>query len=76
MSLPFSRNVVIPVSFVALAIAMFFAPAVNVVFSLFLLSMGLALFTMVYVLWHEEPVAVALVAPSIASDRGESDSSR
>ena len=57
MSLPFSRNVVIPVSFVAFAIALFLAPAVNVVFSLFLLAMGLALSTMVYVLWPEPPVA-------------------
>jgi hypothetical protein len=76
MSLLLSRNAVASLSFVAFAIAMFFAPAGNVVFSLFLLVMGLALSTMVYVLWHEHRVAVALEAPSLDTARRESTGSR
>ena len=74
MSQPFSRNVFIPVPFAAFGLAMFLAPAVNVVFSLFLLGIGLALSTMVYVLWPEPEVA--LVTPSVHTDRRESTSSR
>ena len=74
MSLPLSRNVLIPVPFAAFALAMFLAPAVNVVFSLFLLAMGLALSTMVYVLWPEPELA--LVAPGVHTGRRESTSSR
>ena len=59
MSMPFSRNVVISVWFAVFAIAMILAPAVNFVFSLFLLVLGLAVPMMVYVLWHDPPVAVA-----------------
>ena len=76
MSQPFNRNVLIPVPFVAFAMALFLAPAVNVVFSLFLLAMGLALSTMVYMLWPEPPVPVTLVAPSIDADRRASTGSR
>ena len=77
MSVPFSRRVVIPSSFIiACVIAATFAPAVNVRFSLFLLVLGLAVSTMVYVLWPEPSVATALVAPSIDTERGESTVSR
>ena len=72
MSMQFHRNVVIPVSFAVFAIAMIVGPAVNainVVFSLFLLVLGLAVSTMVYALWHNPPVAVALVAPSTEAGR-------
>ena len=72
MSVSFGRSVVIPASFIACVIAATFAPAVNVRFSLFLLVLGLAASTMVYVLWPEPPVAVALVAPGIDTDRPES----
>ena len=77
MSMPFGRSVVIPASFIACAVAVTFAPAVNVTFSLFLVVLGLALSTMVYVLWLEPPaVAVAFVAPGIETDRRESTVSR
>lgn len=76
MSVPFSRRVVIPSSFIACVIAATFAPAVNVRFSLFLLVLGLAVSTMVYVLWPEPPVAAPLVAPSVDTERGESTVSR
>jgi hypothetical protein len=76
MPLLLTRNVVIPVSFVAFAMALFLAPVVNVAFALFLLAMGLALSTMVDVLWREPPVAVALVAPSLDIDRRESTGNR
>jgi hypothetical protein len=76
MPLLFSRSVVIPFSFIACAIAAIFAPAVNVSFSLFLLVLGLALSTIVYVLWPEPPVAVTLVAPSIDTGRPDSTGSR
>ena len=75
MSVPFGRSVVIPASFIACAIAVTFGPAVNVSFSLFLLVLGLAVSTMVYVLWPE-PVAVALVAPSFDTGRPDSTASR
>ena len=73
MSVPFDRSVVIPASLIASAIAVTFAPAVNVTFSLFLVVLGLALSTMVYVLWPEPAVALA---PSIDTDRRESTVSR
>jgi hypothetical protein len=76
MSVPFGRSVVIPASFIACAIAVTFGPAVNVSFSLFLLVLGLAVSTMVYVLWPEPPVAVALVAPSLDTGRPDSTASR
>jgi hypothetical protein len=65
MSVPFGRNVVIPASLIACAIAASFAPGVNVRFSLFLLIMSLAVSTTVWALWPEPPVAVALGAPSL-----------
>jgi hypothetical protein len=76
MSVPFGRSVVIPASFILCAIAVTFAPAVNVSFSLFLIVLGIAVSTIVYSLWHEPPVAVALVEPSIDTDRRESTGSR
>jgi hypothetical protein len=76
MSVPFGRSVVIPASFIACAIAVTFGPAVNVSFSLFLLVLGLAVSTMVYVLWPEPPVAVGLVAPSLDTGRPDSTASR
>ena len=77
MSVPFGRRVLIPGSvLIACAIAAIVAPAVNVRFSLFLVVLGLAVSTMVYRLWHEPPVAVALVAPGINPNRPESTASR
>jgi hypothetical protein len=72
MSMQFHRNVVIPVSFAVFAIAMIVGPAVNainVVFSLLLLVLGLAVSTMIYALWRDPPVAVALVAPRLDAER-------
>ena len=76
MSVPFGRSVVIPASFIACAIAVTFAPAASLSFSLFLVVLGVAVPTMVSLLWHEPPVAVALVAPGIGSDTRESTGSR
>ena len=76
MSLHLTRNIAIALSLVAFVIALVFAPAANLVFSAFLLFMGVALSTMVYVLWHQPPVAVALVAPRIDPDRRDAGSSR
>ena len=68
MPLPFSRKVVIPVWFAVFAISIL-VPTVNVFFPLFLLVMGFAVPMMVYVLWHDRPVAVRLAAQSIDTER-------
>ena len=69
MSMQFRRNVVISVSFAVFAIAMSLVPAVNVVSSLFLLVLGLTIPVMVYVLWHDSPVTVALVPQTTNTER-------
>jgi hypothetical protein len=69
MPMQFSRNVVISIWFAVFAIATILAPTVNFVFSLFLLALGLAVPMMVYVLWHDAPVAVGLVAQSTDTER-------
>ena len=76
MSAPFGRSVVIPISFIACAIGATFGPAFNVTFSLFLLVMGLAISTMVYVLWPEPPLAVAIAGSNLDAGRPESPAGR
>jgi hypothetical protein len=76
MPMRFSRNVVIAVWFAVFAIATSLAPTVNVVFSLCLLVLGLAVPMMVYVLWHDPPVAVGLVAQSIDTERRQATGNR
>ena len=72
----FSRNVVISVWFAVFVIATILAPTVNFVFSLFLLVLGLAVPMMVYVLWHDPPVAVCLVAQSTDTERRQATGNR
>ena len=55
MSMPCSRNVIIPLWFAAFALAAFVLPPAPVGWSLFLLGLGLAVPAMVYVLWHDPP---------------------
>ena len=76
MSMQFSRNVVISVWFAVFVIATILAPTVNFVFSLFLLVLGLAVPMMVYVLWHDPPVAVGLVAQSTDTERRQATGNR
>jgi hypothetical protein len=76
MPMRLSRNVVISVWFAVFAIATILAPTVNVVFSLFLLVLGLAVPTMVYLLWHDAPAAVGLVAQSTDPDRRQAAGNR
>jgi hypothetical protein len=76
MSPSVTRNAVIALLVLTCAMALFFAPAANLVFSLFLLVVGIAFSTMVYLLWHQPPVAVALVAPRSDTARRESGSTR
>jgi hypothetical protein len=76
MPMQFSRNVVISVWFAVFAIATSLAPTVNFVFSLFLLVLGLAVPMMVYLLWHDPPVAVGLVAQSTDTERRQATGNR
>jgi hypothetical protein len=76
MSMQFSRNVVIPVWFVVFAMAAILAPTLNYVFSLFLIVLGLAVPAMIYMLWHDPPVPVALVASSIDTERRQANVNR
>ena len=63
MPMRFSRNAVISVWFAVFVLTTLVAPPVNVIISLFWFVLGLAVPTMVYLLWHA-PVAVSLVAHS------------
>ena len=76
MPLQFSRNVVISVWFAVFVIATILAPTVNFVFSLFLLVLGLTVPMMVYVLWHDPPVAGCLVAQSTDTERRHATDNR
>jgi hypothetical protein len=76
MPMQFSRNVVISVWFAVFAIATILAPTANFVFSLFLLLLGLAVPVMVYVLWHDPPVAVGLAAQSTDTGRRHATGNR
>jgi hypothetical protein len=69
MPMQFSRNVVISIWFAVFMLATILAPTVNVVFSLFLLVMGLVVPVMLYVLWHDPPVVVGLVTQSTDTRR-------
>jgi hypothetical protein len=76
MPMQFSRNVIISVWFAVFAMATILAPTVNFVFSLFLLVLGLAVPVMVYVLWHDPPVAVGLAAQSTDTKRRQATGNR
>jgi hypothetical protein len=76
MPLQFSRNVVISVWFAVFVIATILAPTVNFDFSLFLLVLGLTVPMMVYVLWHDPPVAECLVAQSTDTERRHATDNR
>jgi hypothetical protein len=64
-----SRNVVLSLWFAVFAMTTFLVPPANVVFLLFWLVLGLALPLMVYLLWHDIPVAASLVVQS--TDHGQ-----
>jgi hypothetical protein len=76
MPLQLGRNVVISVWFAVFVIATILAPTVNSVFSLFLLVLGLTVPMMVYVLWHDSPVAECLVAQSTDTERRHATGNR
>ena len=76
MRMLLSRNVVISIWFAVFAITTILAPPVNFVFSLFLLALGLTVPMMVYVLWHDAPVAATLVAQSTDTQRHQATGNR
>ncbi len=76
MPMQLNRNVVISIWFSVFVLATILAPTVNFVFSLFLLVLGLAVPMMVYVLWHDPPVAVSVVAQSIDAERRQPTGNR
>ena len=56
MSMPCSRNLIIPLWFVVFALAAFVLPAGAASSSLLLLVLGLTVPAMVYVLWQDPPL--------------------
>jgi len=56
MSMPCSRNVIIPLWFATFAIAAFVLPPATAGWSLFLLVLGLTVPAMVYVVWQDPPL--------------------
>jgi hypothetical protein len=70
MSMPCSRNVIIPLWFATFALAAFVLPPAAVGWSLFWLGLALTVPAMVYVLWRDPPLQrVTAVRQRIDSQR-------
>ena len=77
MSMHFSRNVIIPSWFAIFALAAFVVPPFNFGFSLFMLVMGLAVPTIVYMLWQDPALEPVGIGPhNIDTKRHEIDGTR
>ena len=65
MSMRLDRNAVISLWVGTVALVAAFAPSFNLVFSLFMLAMGLAIPTIAYVLWPIPPLEPVVIAAEI-----------
>ena len=65
MSMRLDRNAVISLWVGTLALVAAFAPSFNLVFSLFMLAMGLAIPTIAYLLWPPPPLEPVVVTAAI-----------
>jgi hypothetical protein len=63
MSMPCSRNVIIPLWFAIVALAAFVLPRGTFGWSLLLLVLGLAVPAMIYVLWQDPPLQSLRAGP-------------
>jgi hypothetical protein len=59
MSMPFRRNVVVPIWFAIFALVAFFLPPANSGLSIFLLVLGIAVPTITLALWRDPPLQLA-----------------
>ena len=70
MSMPCSRNVIIPLWFATFALAALVLPPATMGWSFFLLGLGLTVPAMVYVLWRDPPLQ------RVSTERQRTDSHR